>query len=126
MGRVVHFEVHAENIDRAIKFYTDVFGWEFTNWPGVEYWMIKTGLATEPGIDGGLVRRRGPIDGQAVIAFVCTIDVKNVDIAAKSIVAQGGTLVVPKMPIPGIGWLAYGKDTEGNIFGFMHTDPTAK
>jgi predicted enzyme related to lactoylglutathione lyase len=127
MSRVVHFEIHAENPERAIKFYSTLFGWEFTKWNGpMEYWTIKTGPDSQPGINGGLVRRRGTIDGQAVIAYVCTVDTSSVDNAVKTITANGGTIALPKMPIPGIGWLAYGKDTEGNIFGVMQRDETAR
>jgi uncharacterized protein len=127
MPRVVHFEIHAENPERAVRFYTDLFDWEITKWDGpMEYWMIRTGPAGTPGIDGGLLRRRGAIDGQAVIAYICTIDVPSVDDFVQKIPAKGGSIALPKMPIPGVGWLAYGKDTEGNIFGFMQADPTAR
>jgi predicted enzyme related to lactoylglutathione lyase len=127
MSRVVHFEIHAENPERAIKFYSTLFAWEFTKWNGpMEYWTIKTGPDSQPGINGGLVRRRGAIDGQAVIAYVCTVDTSSVDNAVKMITANGGTIALPKMPIPGVGWLAYGKDTEGNIFGVMQRDEAAR
>src|SRR6266849_9228646 len=106
MPRVVHFEIHAENPDRALTFYSKVFGWEFTKWAGpVDYWSIKTGPDHQPGINGGMIRRQGTIDGQAVIAYVCTVDISSVDDYATKITADGGTIVVPKMPIPGIGWL---------------------
>ena len=127
MSRVVHFEVHAEIPDRAIRFYTELFQWQFTKWTGPEdYWLIKTGDSSTPGIDGGLVPRRGPIDGQAVIAYVCTVDVANLDATLAALPRCGGTIALPKMPIPRIGWLAYAKDTEGNIFGMMQADPSAK
>lgn len=126
MGRVVHFEVHAEDPERVIGFYTAVLGWTFTLWAGpVDYWIITTGPKDQPGIDGGMVRRQGSIDGQAVIAFVCTVDVESVDDTLAKALAHGGTLAAPKMPIPGVGWLAYAKDTEGNIFGMMQSDPSA-
>jgi uncharacterized protein len=126
MPRVIHFEIHAENPDRAIKFYTDLFGWEFLKWDGPQpYWLIKTGPDGQPGINGGMVPRRGAIDGQAVIAYVCTVDTTSVDDSVKKALAGGGTVALPKMPIPGVGWLAYCKDTEGNIFGMMQSDPTA-
>jgi predicted enzyme related to lactoylglutathione lyase len=127
MPRVVHFEIHAEDPDRAIRFYQRLFAWEFTKWAGpMDYWLIKTGPDGQPGINGGMIRRQGTIDGQAVIAYVCTIDVSSVDDMVKAIPAQGGTIALPKMAVPGIGWLAYAKDTEGNIFGFMQRDPAAK
>jgi uncharacterized protein len=127
MPRVVHFEIHADNPERAVRFYTTLFGWEFSKWSGpVEYWTIKTGPDNQLGINGGMIRRHGVIDGQAVIAYVCTIDVSSVDEFVKKALELGGTIALPKMPIPGIGWLAYVKDTEGNIIGMMHPDPAAK
>ena len=126
MNRVVHFEIHAENPERAIAFYTKCFEWKFTKWEGpMEYWIISTGDPKEPGIDGGLLRRHGVIDGQAVIAYPCTIQVANIDEMLKKVESAGGQIVLPKMPIPGVGWLFYAKDTEGNIFGLIQPDPGA-
>ncbi len=129
MPRVVHFEIHAEDPARAVRFYEQLFGWQFTRWEGgaMEYYLVRTGDSAQPGIDGGLLRRQGgaPIEGAAVNAYVCTVDVDSVDAAVASLGRLGGTVALPKMPIPGIGWLAYGKDTEGNIFGMMQADPTA-
>ena len=127
MARVIHFEIQADNPERAISFYKGLFGWEFTKWDGPQaYWVIKTGPDSQPGINGGLLPRRGAIDGQAVIAYVCTVDTPSLDQSVKKAQAAGGTQVVPKMPIPGVGWLAYCKDTEGNIFGLMQADANAK
>ena len=127
MPRVVHFEIHAEDPARAVSFYEKLFGWNFQKWDGpMEYWMVITGPDGTPGINGGLLKRQGNIDGQAVIAYVCTVDVANLDTTLASALENGATLAVPKMPIPGVGWLAYCKDTEGNIFGMMQADESAK
>jgi len=127
MPRVVHFEIHAADPDRAVNFYKTLFGWAFQKWEGpMDYWLVTTGPNDQPGINGGLVRRQGEIDGQAVIAYVCTVDVENLDAAVQTALDNGGQLALPKMPIPGMGWLAYCKDTEGNIFGMMQGDPNAK
>ncbi len=128
MSRVVHFEIHAADPDRTMSFYQALFGWQFTRWDAPqEYWLIRTGPESAPGIDGGLMRRAGgaPVDGGAVNAYVCTVACDDVDAMASRIPALGGRLAVPKMAVPGIGWLAYAKDPEGNIFGLMHLDPTA-
>ncbi len=126
MARVVHFEIHAADPDRAINFYQSLLGWEFTKWDVWEYWMVKTGPDDQPGINGGMVRRQGEIDGQAVIAYVCTVNVDSVDSHVAKALELGGQIALPKMAIPGVGWLAYVKDTEGNIFGMMQDDPSAK
>jgi predicted enzyme related to lactoylglutathione lyase len=127
MPRVVHFEIHADNPERAVKFYQQVLGWSFTKWEGpMDYWLISTGPAEQQGINGGLVRRRGPINGDSVIAYVCTVDVPSVDDYVRRATEAGAQIALPKMAIPGVGWIAYCKDTEGNIFGMMQNDPAAK
>lgn len=127
MPRVVHFEIHADNPERAVRFYSDVLGWQFTKWDGPQdYWLIRTGPKEQPGIDGGLIKRHGKIDGQAVIAYVCTVDVPNLEEYLGKATGAGATVVMPTMPIPGVGWLAYVKDTEGNILGMMQPDHAAK
>ncbi|MBY0565344.1 MAG: VOC family protein [Hyphomonadaceae bacterium] len=125
MARVVHFEIHAADPERAARFYESAFGWTLSHIPALDYWMIATGDG--PGIDGGLMRRRGepPAEGQPVNAFVCTLGVEDLDAALRSAAAAGGTLAVPRMAIPGVGHVAYMKDTEGNIFGFFTDDPSA-
>lgn len=129
MPRPIHFEIQAADPQRAIRFYGAVFNWTFSKWDGPQdYWLIKTGEPDTRGIDGGLLPRRGPppVPMQAVNAFVCTVDVPGVDAAVKRIGELGGSIVVPKMAIPMVGWLAYATDTEGNIFGIMQADAAAK
>jgi predicted enzyme related to lactoylglutathione lyase len=123
----VHFEVHADDPDRAAKFYTDLFGWDIKKWDGpTEYWMIVTG-ADGPGINGGMIRRPCPLtaDQQAVISHVNTVDVDDLDGYVSKGVALGGVLALPRFPIPGVGSMAYLKDTEGNIFGLIQMGRTA-
>jgi uncharacterized protein len=129
MPRVIHFEIHATDPNRAVKFYSTLFGWEFHKWDGPsDYWLISTGPNEKPGINGGLLRRHGPdpVENQAVNSFCCTVDVPNVDAYFAKALANGGSVALPKMPVPGIGWLAYIKDTEGNILGMMQMDAGAK
>jgi uncharacterized protein len=128
MSRVAHFEIHADDPARAITFYENVFGWQFSKWDGPQdYWMVKTGEPDQPGIDGGLMRRMGgaPTDGQAVNSYVCTVMTSAVDDDVNKAMTSGGSVALPKMAVPGIGWLAYIKDTEGNLFGVMQEDTKA-
>lgn len=127
-NRVIHFEIHSSDPQRTIAFYEALFGWKFQQWGDQPYWLITTGSDTEPGINGGLVPRRGdgPSQGQAVNAYVCTVDVESVDSSLDAALKHGGTLALPKMPIPTVGWLAYAIDPDGNIFGIMQNDPAAK
>jgi predicted enzyme related to lactoylglutathione lyase len=122
MPRVIHFEIHADDVDRAINFYQEIFGWKFDKWDGPQpYWLVTTGPDSQPGINGGLMKRLHP-EG----ATYNSIDVPSVDDFAAKITKKGGEVVVPKMPIQGVGFLAYCKDTEGNIFGIFETDAGAK
>lgn len=128
MGRLVHFEIHASQPAALVEFYSKLLGWKFTRWEGpLEYWLITTGPDDRPGINGGLVQRRGapPVAGQAVNSFVCTADVDAVDASVQQAVSMGGTIAVPKMPIPGVGWLAYVHDPDGNLLGLMQADARA-
>jgi predicted enzyme related to lactoylglutathione lyase len=122
MGRVVHFEIPAELPERAVKFYSDVFGWQIQKWQGPqEYWLITTGPKDQMGIDGGILQRRDP--SQPVID---TIAVESLDATVATIEKHGGKIIIPRKPIPGVGWLAYFKDTEGNMFGVLEPDANAK
>ncbi|MGD8546256.1 MAG: VOC family protein [Candidatus Bathyarchaeota archaeon] len=122
MPRIVHFEVEAERPEQIIKFYEQVFGWKVEKWEGpIEYWLITTGTEDEPGIDGGLSRRS---DGEP--STVNTIDVPSIDEYIKKVKNNGGSIVRPKMAVPGVGWMAYFKDPDGNMFGIMERDKSAK
>ena len=128
--RIVHFEIHAANVERAKKFYQDVFGWQFPQWmEEPAYWGVMTAEegSAEPGINGGMLIRRGspPVDGAPVNAYVCTVQVDDFDEIHDRVLAAGGTVAVPKHAIPGMAWQGYYKDTEGNIFGVHQADPGA-
>ena len=122
MGRVVHFEIPADDTKRAVNFYAKVFGWKFEKWPGpMEYWLVSTGDAGAPGINGGLVP-----NGSTVKSTTNTIEVDSVDAAATAVKSAGGKQLSPKNAIPGVGYFAYCEDTEGNMFGVMQNDTNAE
>lgn len=131
-NRPTHFEIQADDTARAVKFYTDVFGWQITRWEGspTEYWMIMTAPkdSTEPGINGGLLKRPCPAPKleQGTNAYVCTIQTDDFDGVAAKIMASGGIVAMPKFAFPGMAWQGYFVDTEGNTFGLHQTDPNAK
>ena len=121
MARVVHFEIPADDPARAVKFYETVFGWKIQKWDGPEdYWLAMTGEEGQPGINGAITGR-----GEPTTVVVNTMDVASVDDAIARVVANGGSVLMPKMPVPGVGYLAYFRDTEGNAFGMMQNDPNA-
>lgn len=120
MPRPIHFEIPADDPERAAAFYRDLFGWQITKWEGpIDYWLVTTGEGG-PGIDGGLMKRPAP--GYPVVN---TIDVPSIDEYVKKVEAKGGKITMPKMAVTGIGWMAYCTDPEGNLFGIMEMDPTA-
>jgi predicted enzyme related to lactoylglutathione lyase len=125
MARVIHFEIHAEDTERARRFYQDVFGWKFTGIRELDYWTIETGDG--PGINGGMLQRRGPAPqpGQAVNAHVCTIGVDDLDAIVGRAEKAGASIALPRMTVPGVGYIAYLVDTEGNIFGVHQADANA-
>lgn len=131
MNRVVHFEIFAENPERAIHFYSSIFGWSFEKWEGAsdEYWMLMTAPrgSAEAGINGGLLRRSTAVVASELgaNAFVCTVEVEDFDMVAGKILATGGKVVTPKYALPKMAWQGYFLDTEGNSFGLHQADQNA-
>jgi predicted enzyme related to lactoylglutathione lyase len=121
MPRVVHFEFFAQDPERATRFYKEVFDWEFQQWEGPQpYWLATTGPDGQPGINGGISSEEGWFKGT-----VNTMDVPDLDSFVDKVTAAGGKVLLPKTAVPGIGWLAYCADTEGNAFGMMQSDESA-
>jgi hypothetical protein len=122
---------HADDIERAKKFYGAVFGWTFPKWmDNPPYWGVATAPegSAEPGINGGLILRPlgAPAQACGANAFVCTVQVGNFDETAGKIEAAGGSVALPKFAIPGMAWQGYFKDTEGNTFGIHQSDAEAR
>ncbi|MCK2004724.1 VOC family protein [[Brevibacterium] frigoritolerans] len=131
MGRIVHFEIHVNDMERAKTFYGEVFGWSFQDWSdyaGMPYFGAVTGKENEHGIDGALMQRQSapPETHQALNAFACTIGVENYDLTEAKIIENGGTLAMPKFALPGMAWQGYYIDPEGNTFGIHQPDVKAK
>lgn len=125
---IVHFEIPAEQTERAITFYRELFGWEFRHMGGpADYSLVQTvpsdaeGHPQRPGVNGGIMRRMMP--GQAPVNY---IGVENVDEFTRKAERLGASVVVPKMAVPQMGWFAQLKDTEGNVFAIWQPDKKAK
>lgn len=130
MARVVHFEIQADDVERARTFYAAVFGWTFEDYGAFmdsEYWGVITGPEGEPGINGGLMGRvmPAPPPGSGANAFVCTVQVDDYDAMEARVLAAGGEVVMPKMALTGMAWQGYYLDTEGNVIGLHQADPNA-
>jgi predicted enzyme related to lactoylglutathione lyase len=130
MSRVVHFEIQVDDVERAKAFYSAVFGWEFQDWSevvGSVYWGASTGPDDQMGINGGLLQRSAAVSSsaQGANAFVCTMQVEDYDAAEAAILANGGTLALPKYALPRMAWQGYYLDTEGNTIGIHQPDENA-
>ena len=129
-NRVVHFEIQVDNPERAMKFYREVFEWNFQQWGQKQYWMVMTAErdSKEPGINGGLLPRPAKLTAKecGANAFVCSVQVESFDATAAKIQTAGGRVAMPKFALPGMAWQGYFLDTEGNTFGVHQTDPNAK
>ena len=122
MPRISYLDFSAEDPERAVNFYSKIFGWQINKWDGpMEFWEIKTGEPNELGIDGGLSKRDRI--GQWTTPF---INVSSVEQYIAKIEAWGGRIIQPKVAIPGIGYTMLFKDTESNTIGLFEENKNAK
>ena len=122
---VIHFEVQADDVARAKKFYETVLGWKINQMMtkeqgGMDYWGLGTRPDGQPGINGGMYQRTPEMK---LYTYDCTVQVDDLDATIVAVKANGGKITKEKGEIPGVGWFAGAEDTEGNRFGLMQ--PTA-
>jgi len=118
---VIHFELPADDLSRAVGFYKNLFGWKLEETPGFPgYFSVETGEPRQD-LGGGILARTHPQQGP-----VNYISVESVADYAKKVEELGGMVIVPKSPVPGMGYFAQVTDTEGNVFGLWESDPTAQ
>ena len=113
---VCHFAIHADDCERAKRFYEQAFGWSFEPWGPPGFWLIET---SKGALRGALQQRRELVDGQGMIGFECTIGVADVEAAKSAIEAAGGTVTMQPMLLETVGTLLMFTDTEGNRVGAM-------
>jgi uncharacterized protein len=129
MPTIVHFEIPSDDIERSKKFYNDLFGWKIDKWPGSEhiahnYWMITTtGDEGKEALRGGMKTTRQSPQQQGITNY---FDVKSVQESSAKLEQLGGKVIMPKSPVPGMGYMAVCKDSENNGFGIFEADQTAK
>jgi predicted enzyme related to lactoylglutathione lyase len=121
MPKVIHFEIPAEDAKRAVAFYEKAFGWKFSKYSGMDYWLVTAGEDKEPGINGAI-----SVKGGTHPTTINTVSVPSFEDAVMRIKTAGGKVLGSKMAVPGVGYMVYCEDTEGNIFGIMQVDPKAK
>jgi uncharacterized protein len=121
MPRFVHIDISADNPERAAAFYRQAFGWTVTRLEGpMPYWLVAVDAADPNAMGAGIGQRTESWQSTAP-----TIDVADADQAAAAIVAAGGSIVIPKTPIPGVGQLVTFKDTEGNVMAVLESAPAS-
>jgi len=121
MPRVIHFEINADNPERAVKFYSSVFGWKIRKWAGpVDYWLAATGEESEMGINGAIKPRENNL------TTVNSVSVSSLDESLIKVAQTGGKIIQPKEALPGLGYSARCQDSEGNVFGIWQFDSKAK
>lgn len=120
MPKIVHFEIPADDPERAIAFYQDVLGWTVSRYGEEPYWLVRAGEDEEPGANGALVSRQDLRQAPVLIAGVGDVD----DVLARA-QKSGGEVVQGKLAVPGMGWSAYIRDPEGNTVGFFQQDTNA-
>lgn len=120
-NRVVHFEIPCDHPEKTMEFFKEVFGWTFQQFGEEEYWSAFTGNENTPGINGGILKKRDP--GQPITN---SIEVPDIDKYISEVEKAGGNIVVPKMPIPSVGYMAYFTDPDGNRHGLFQNDPESK
>jgi predicted enzyme related to lactoylglutathione lyase len=121
LPRIIHFEIPAANPERAAEFYRKALNWKIEKYiGGFDYWLITTGEDKEPGINGAIIWNK------TFKTIVNSVGVPSIDEALQKIVDAGGKVVMPKGAVPGMGYVAYASDTEGNVFGLFQNDPNAK
>ncbi|SRR5712692_8780318 len=113
---LVHFDIPASDPAKLSKFYSNLFGWQFTKFEGQEYWLVATKDAKDPMQDamGGMYKREGP--SSAIINY---FNVKNIDQAVNNAKNLGAKVVTEKTEIPMVGWSAVLTDPENNVFAFF-------
>jgi len=127
MPNVAHFAINADDVARAKKFYERVFGWTISAWGPPGFYQIATaGAKEQPGPLGALQQRRDLVPGSPTVGYECTIGVESIDATAKAVAAAGGTTIMDKAVIVGVGTLMFFRDTEGNVFGAMQYDRAAE
>lgn len=124
MAKVGYFEIQVDDFKKAQEFYQNVFEWKFSKIDlPFEYHMIDTGHKGEDCINGGMLKRQQPLlQNSGISGYVCAIYVSSIDDTLEKVKKNNGRVTMEKTELPGIGYIAYGLDSEGNAFGLWQTE----
>lgn len=125
MNNIAYFEIQASDVEKAVSFYKNIFGWSFTKDESlpIEYYRIET-----TGMNGGVLKRpmKTPPLEYGTNAFTCSIQVENFDATTEQIMKHGGQVAMAKFAVPGRCWQGYFIDTDNNVFGIFQVDTDAQ
>src|SRR3954447_16042957 len=121
-ANLASFAIHVDDVDHARAFYAAVFGWRFEAWGPPGFFLIHTGDAASPGIQGVLHVRQEPRTGTGLGGVEPTFAVDDLDTVVAAVEANGGRITMQKAPIPTVGTLVRFLDSAGNDIGAMTYD----
>ena len=119
---IAHFDIAADDVERARRFYEQVFGWRFEPFGPPDFYLIFTGSEGDPGIHGSVSQRQQPVSGQGRVGFECTVSVADLGATQSAILAHGGKILMDEYEIVGVGRMIRFEDTEGNVVCAMRYD----
>jgi len=128
-NQLSHFAIHADDLERARKFYGSIFGWTFK---GLDAFGVPMSDFCQIVPDasgnhiGAIQARKFNVAPERVIGYECSFAVADLDAVARAVEANGGKIVMKKSAIPGVGWIVKFLDTEGNLACAVQSDPAAK
>ena len=127
-NQLSHFAIHADDLERARKFYGTIFGWKFQGYGGdmTDFCQVIDASGKYLAPMGAIQARKFNTAPQPVIGYECSFNVDDVDVVARAVEANGGKIVMKKSAIPGVGWIVKFLDTEGNLACAVQYDPSAR
>jgi len=125
-NKMTHFAVHIDDMERAKKFYEEVFEWGFASYGPPDFMQIKADKSENGELIGALQSRKYSPVTEKIIGLECTISVENLDEITRRVENNGGQILMTKMAIPYVGWIAKFLDTEGNLVCAMQPDNGAR
>lgn len=125
-NKLTHFAVYTDDIERAKKFYDQVFDWVFNSYGQSDFLQIKDDNTENGELIGALQSRKYSPVTDKIIGLECSISVENVDAIIEKVRQNGGEILMEKTAIPYVGWIAKFLDTEGNLLCAIQYDNSAR
>ena len=124
MNRLMHFDIHSSNTENSKEFYESVFDWKCNSYSGAEdFFQIS---ASDGSVIGAISGRKYNPDSKDIFGYECSISVDDVNATIEAVERAGGTTLMARTAIPGVGWIAKFLDPEGNLFCAITYDREAK